>query len=80
MQKTFCDRCGTECVHYSGRLYGHITHFTSQGEEVGEDSIKPLDLCKGCTEILCEFGFKITPTSSGLDDIVEEPRTMSSSG
>lgn len=59
MQRTICDRCGTECKQYRARLYGGITHETNKGEQVAEDEIRPFDLCSHCMDALVkEFGVR----------------------
>jgi hypothetical protein len=69
MQKTFCDKCGAECVNYTARFSGIITHTTSQREEVGEDYLGQKELCKDCTEALAAaFGFMIR----SRDDMLRE--------
>lgn len=52
MQKTFCDRCGTECKNYVLNLSGGIAHYTSQGEHVGYDEMTGIQLCKHCADVL----------------------------
>jgi hypothetical protein len=52
MQKTYCDKCGAECVNYIARMYGSVQHTTSGGEQVAEDDIRALELCRGCFEPL----------------------------
>lgn len=60
MQKTVCDRCGAECVNYRARLYGEVQHTTSDGQVVGEEIVKPLDLCKHCTDhVQADLGLAI---------------------
>jgi hypothetical protein len=48
--KTFCDRCGGECVHWVLNLTGYVAHTTRGGEVAGEDEVKPRQLCKTCGE------------------------------
>lgn len=60
MQKTFCDKCGAECVNYKMIVQGHVEHSTSQGEEVGEDYLGRRELCRGCGEaMITAFGFTV---------------------
>ena len=55
MRKTFCDRCGAECINTTGHIGGHIEHSTRAGETVGVDELMSSDLCKTCTEATVKF-------------------------
>jgi len=48
MRKTFCDGCGAECINTTVHLNGAVSHTTNQGEQVGYDDIKPVELCLDC--------------------------------
>ena len=62
MRRTFCDRCGGECVNTTGHLSGHVEHTTKRGEQVGFDEMPSVDLCKDCTTAVIEFaGLKVRP-------------------
>ncbi len=62
MRRTFCDRCGGECVNTVGHLYGVIEHLTSGGEQVGQDELKPVDLCHSCIRLgAAQFGMVAQP-------------------
>jgi len=50
VQKTFCDRCGTECTNFIFHLEGSIRHITNRGENVGYEGMKGLELCRQCTD------------------------------
>jgi len=53
MRKTFCDRCGEECISVIGRMHLSVEHFRpSNRERVAEDEFAPVDLCSGCKEAL----------------------------
>lgn len=52
MIKTFCDRCGNECVNFTFNLSGHIVHTTNKSEQVAYDEVRSLQLCRHCTEIM----------------------------
>lgn len=68
MRKTFCDRCGVQCVNTVVHLHGAIEHTTSRGENVGHDEIRPVELCDGCYGLVKEL--------VGLTEIPQE-RDMS---
>jgi predicted Fe-S protein YdhL (DUF1289 family) len=73
--RNFCDGCGNELTGYRARLRGEILHSTSDGEYVGEDDIKQVDLCKGCLKRIQEIvSFKISGTSS-LEGMSDEAAT-----
>lgn len=57
MQKTYCDRCGAECDNKICRIEGHVHHFTSGRDKmlVGEDEIKPVELCGHCEDAFAQF-------------------------
>jgi hypothetical protein len=81
VQKTYCDRCGTECVNYTARFDGTITHTTSQGEIVAEDDIRRRELCLACSTVLIEeYGFKVisgdVPEPEELEDPTETVRAI----
>lgn len=68
MRRTFCDRCGGECVNTTGHFGGHVEHTTRQGEQVGFDEMPSVDLCRDCTAAVAEFaGLKVTPRELGKD-------------
>jgi hypothetical protein len=50
LTKTYCDKCGGECVYYTATLYGNITHTTGQGEVAADEGIEPVQLCKPCLD------------------------------
>lgn len=53
MRKTFCDRCGQECLNYHADLSVNGTHTTSQGVTVSDDDYRPpSQLCRHCTQSL----------------------------
>jgi hypothetical protein len=68
MRKTFCDKCGAECVHSVFRCTFQVTHFTTANggnqEEIGEDEFPWVDLCHDCGEEVQAF----------LGDALKEPR------
>jgi hypothetical protein len=55
MRKTFCDRCGEQCVNTIVHLYGTVEHQTNQGEQVGGDDIKQVELCNRCFKLVQEL-------------------------
>jgi hypothetical protein len=62
MRKTFCDRCGTQCVNVTIHLNGAVSHTTNQGEIVGTDEIRPFEVCKNCFTLLQELlGLTVVP-------------------
>ena len=62
VRKTFCDRCGAECVNTTGHFGGHVEHTTSKGETVGIDEIEPMHLCNACIDVAqALLGFRIRP-------------------
>lgn len=74
MIKTHCDRCKEVCTNFAGRLDGSVTHRTQDGEQVGYDAMKPLDLCRVCWEAFRDFMkpavVALRATESIGDDIV----------
>jgi len=65
MRKTFCDGCGTECINLTVHLSGALVHTTSQGEQVGYDEMKPVELCKDCFEPIQKmYGIEIRPQAA----------------
>lgn len=67
MTKTYCDKCGGDCTNYVMRLYGGVTHTTSQGEQVAEDNIEPVELCGTCgPEAAAFLGLKISAYDIGM--------------
>lgn len=63
-RKTFCDRCGTECVNFVGRITGFVVHTTAQGEVVGEDHFESQDVGSCCWDAVATFlGLKLTAPS-----------------
>lgn len=79
MQRTFCDKCGTECVHYTLNLYGNIVHTTGQGERVAEDEIRAAQLCRDCAVPLIAAGglairrYDETPGQDCADSVRAHP-------
>jgi len=68
MRKTFCDRCEKQCVNTIVHIYGTIEHQTSQGEVVGGDDIKPVELCKTCFDLVYDLlGLVIRPQEMARD-------------
>ncbi len=65
MRKTYCDRCGVQCVNTMVHIHGVIQHQTSQGESVGSDEIKPVEICLECYRLVKE-----------LLDLTEIPQEM----
>jgi hypothetical protein len=70
VRKIFCDRCGTECINTVAHLNGVVEHKTSQGEQVGMDEIKPVELCKLCFSVLADLlGLIVTPQEMDRADV-----------
>lgn len=74
-QKTFCDRCGRQC---RGNKRGHIhlveIHFTSNGENVGDDEYPPADLCWRCLKLIKEaLGNALTAVRQRRPMEMEQP-------
>ena len=55
MRKTFCDRCGEECVNSVVHVHISETHTTNRAEVVGDDEYAPAELCHSCGDALKEF-------------------------
>lgn len=49
-KRTFCDRCGTQCVNTIVNLHIVTVHYMKDGVYVGEDEHKPIELCLNCTD------------------------------
>jgi|SRR5215471_3992476 len=59
MQKTFCDRCGRECVNFHINVHARAVHYTNKGEHLDEEYPLGKDmvqLCRECADALAEFG------------------------
>src|SRR5690348_14937035 len=68
MRKTFCDRDGRECTSRIGYVHIRVAHQTNQGETVGDDEYKPVELCGECIdELKAFFGHKLTFTPMETD-------------
>jgi len=48
MKKTFCDRCGKQCVNTTVVISVRVVHHTKTGEYVGDDEHKPIEVCTDC--------------------------------
>lgn len=48
MRKTFCDRCGGECVNRTVIVSVAEQHTTAAGEPVATDEWRPVELCGPC--------------------------------
>lgn len=57
MQKTFCDRCGGECVNFYVSLHASGYATTSRGQ-IADELYSPgqVQICRACTDALREFG------------------------
>ena len=57
MRKTFCDRCGAECVNFTAELHLAMTHTTNRGEHLDSEYNEPKgkQLCATCTRSLEEW-------------------------
>jgi hypothetical protein len=71
-QRTFCDKCGSQCTHYVLNLYGTVNHTTGQGESVGQDDLKPVQFCKTCADPLIEQ-FGLVLVQGYREDVMPEP-------
>jgi hypothetical protein len=70
MTRTFCDKCGAECVSSTTSVAVRTVH-RSGGQYVAEDEHRPVDLCFGCgTELITEYGIKVMPHD------YDEPREL----
>lgn len=74
MTKTFCDKCGAECVYYVLSVYGNATHRTADGTFAGEDDLRTKHYCRTCADKLAaEWGFKFSPDPGMSDQISSVP-------
>ena len=55
MRRTYCDRCGGECLGRVGRLMLAVSHYAKGAVEVGEDEYRPRDLCGTCLDVLVDM-------------------------
>ena len=49
-KRTFCDRCGAQCVNTIIMLHIVTVHHMKDGTYVGEDEHKPIELCLNCAD------------------------------
>jgi len=52
MQKTFCDRCEKQCVNTVVGVQVGTRHQTADGQYLGTDEYKPIELCRDCATLL----------------------------
>lgn len=52
MKKTFCDVDGKQCVNTTVYVHIQVQHHTKDGQIVGEDYFKPIEVCTDCETIL----------------------------
>jgi hypothetical protein len=69
MQRTFCDRCGVECVNTTAHVAISVRHHMKDGKYVGEDEYKPAELCASCLKELEEFFPQAFALRFGKDDM-----------
>jgi hypothetical protein len=48
MKKTFCDRCGAQCVNTTVMVHIMTLHHTKDNTHVGEDQHDPAEICLNC--------------------------------
>ncbi len=74
MRRTFCDRCGAQCVNTTVRLHGAIEHSTSAGEQVGYDEIRPVEVCAACYRLVKKLlGLEEIPQERDTDSVMASP-------
>jgi hypothetical protein len=52
VKKTFCDVDGKQCVNTTVLVHIAVRHHTKDGQVVGEDFFKTIEVCTDCEEIL----------------------------
>ena len=52
MQKTFCDRCEKQCVNTVVAVAIATKHQTADGQYLGTDEYKPIEICHDCATLL----------------------------
>jgi hypothetical protein len=64
MKKTFCDRNGEECVNTTVIISVRTVHHTKDGQYVGDDEHKPVEICLNCAsevEAVIPQAFALAP-------------------
>ena len=52
VKKTFCDRCGSQCINTTVNITIVVVHHTKDLQYVGADEHKPIEVCLNCTDEL----------------------------
>jgi hypothetical protein len=52
VKKTFCDVDGKQCVNTTVHIHIQVQHHTKDGQIVGEDYFKPIEVCTDCETLL----------------------------
>jgi hypothetical protein len=52
MKKTFCDVDGKQCVNTTVVVHIQVLHHTKDGQIVGQDFFRPIEVCTDCEDLL----------------------------
>jgi hypothetical protein len=52
VKRTYCDVDGKQCVNTTVILHVIVQHHTKDGQSVGQDYFRPIEICTDCEEIL----------------------------
>jgi hypothetical protein len=52
MKKTFCDVDGKQCVNTTVLVHIQVHHHTKDGQPVGQDYFRPIEVCTDCETLL----------------------------
>jgi hypothetical protein len=74
MKKTYCDVDGKQCVNTTVLVHIAVRHHTKDGQVVGEDFFKTIEVCTDCEELLK----RIIPQAFVMDHSRSEEPQMES--
>jgi hypothetical protein len=76
MKKTFCDVDGKQCVNTTVHINMFVQHHTKDGQVVGEDYYKPIEVCTDCETLIKRMmpqAFVLDHSRSDEPHIAETP-------
>jgi hypothetical protein len=68
VKRTFCDVDGKECINKTVNVRIEVIHHTKNGQIVGEDFFKPIEVCMDCEDLLK----RLMPQAFILDKQMEQ--------
>jgi hypothetical protein len=76
MKKTFCDCCEEQCINTTVLLRIDVIHHTNDGQFVGEDDYKAIEICLNCSNMIKEMmpqAFIISHAKEEMSEMAEAP-------